>query len=335
MNNQSKAFYSFIIKKYAPQWNRKVELDTIIDDIVESSVIYDLVLVKNYKNELPQVIDLRTIAFCDQTDVLSGALCLRNEYSVADLLTYKGKWYDDKIDLAISSAKEERKNPLGGDVVTKTPSKNIEVYELRGDFPESWYKEGGDPKKYVPQLHVICFYADANGGKSGITLYKGKDKKLTDTFKILKIDRIRSKGRACGKSIVESLFDEQTWANYSGIKLKKMLDSSVNLLITDSEELAGQKLDTLKDNTILKQEKGSTTHRLDGTLQNIQHFTSYQNGMEQRARVKGSASDPALGLNPVSGTPLGTTQTVVQQGQGIHEYRQGKIATFFADLILS
>lgn len=331
VNNQSKAFYSFIIKKYAPQWNRKVELDTIIDDIVESSVIYDLVLVKNYKNELPQVIDLRTIAFCDQTDVLSGALCLRNEYSVADLLTYKGKWYDDKIDLAISSAKEERKNPLGGDVVTKTPSKNIEVYELRGDFPESWYKEGGDPKKYVPQLHVICFYADANGGKSGITLYKGKDKKLTDTFKSLKIDRIRSKGRACGKSIVESLFDEQTWANYSGIKLKKMLDSSVNLLITDSEELAGQKLDTLKDNTILKQEKGSTTHRLDGTLQNIQHFTSYQNGMEQRARVKGSASDPALGLNPVSGTPLGTTQTVVQQGQGIHEYRQGKIATFFAD----
>ena len=58
VNNQSKAFYSFIIKKYAPQWNRKVELDTIIDDIVESSVIYDLVLVKNYKNELPQVIDL-------------------------------------------------------------------------------------------------------------------------------------------------------------------------------------------------------------------------------------------------------------------------------------
>ena len=331
VNNRAKYFYSFIIKKYAPQWNRKVELDTIIDDIVETSVIYDLALVKNYKNELPEVIDLRTIAFCDQTDVLAGALCLRNELSVAEMLEYKGKWDDEKIDLAISAAKEERKNPLAGETVTKTTSKNIEVYELRGNLPEHWYKEGGDPKKYVPQLHIVCFYTDTKGEKNGITLYKGKDKKLTDTFKALKIDRIRSKGRACGKSIVESLFDEQTWTNYSGIKLKKMLDSAVNLLITDSEELAGQKLDTLKDNTILKQEKGATTTRLDGTLQNIQHFNAYQQNMETRARIKGSASEAQLGTNPVSGTPFALQNLVVQQGQGIHEYRQGKIATFFAD----
>ncbi len=49
---------------------------------------------------------------------------------------------------------------------------------------------------------------------------------------------------------------------------------------------------------------------------------------EQHARVTGSASDPALGLNPVSGTPLGTTEIVTNQGEGIHEYRRGKVAVF-------
>lgn len=334
VEDQKKSFMSFIIKKYAPQWNRKVELDTIIDDIVETSVIYDLVLVKNYNKELPQVIDLKTIAFCDQTDVLAGPLCLRHEYLVAELLEYKGKWNDEKIDLAISAAKAEHKNPIAGEVASQSPSKNIEVYELRGLLPELWLKdvsEGGKPNTYVNQLQIICFYSDKDGVKQGITLYKGKDKKLTDTFKALKIDRVRSKGRACGKSIVESLFDEQTWNNYSAIKIKKMLDSALNVLISDSEELAGQNLNSLKDNTILKQEKGAVTQRLDGTLQNMPQFTAYQQNLETKARIKGSASEAQLGTNPVSGTPFALQNLVVQQGQGIHEYRRGKIATFFAD----
>ena len=331
VENQNKSYMSFIIKKYAPQWNRKVELDTIIDDIVETSVIYDLALIKNYKGELPQVIDLKSIAFCDQTEALSGPLCLRHEYSISDLLEYKGTWNDEKIDLAISAAKAERKNPIAGDTVTKTPSKNIEVYELRGLLPELWLKEDGKPNKYVNQLHVVCFYTDVDGNRNGITLFKGKDKKLTDTFKALKIDRIRSKGRACGKSIVESLFDEQVWNNYSAIKLKKMLDSALNLILSDSEELAGQNLSSLKDNTILKQEKGAVTQRLDGTLQNLPAFTNYSETLKNNARVKGSASEAQLGTNPVSGTPFALQNLVVQQGQGIHEYRRGKIATFFAD----
>ncbi len=56
------------------------------------------------------------------------------------------------------------------------------------------------------------------------------------------------------------------------------------------------------------------------------------NKWEQDARVIGAASDPALGLNPISGTPLGTTEIVTQQGQGIHEYRRGKIAEFWAEI---
>ena len=92
-----------------------------------------------------------------------------------------------------------------------------------------------------------------------------------------------------------------------------------------------KKLSRLKNNTILKQAKGDVTQKLDGSLQNLTAFTNYSETLKQNARVKGSASDPALGLNPTSGTPLGTTQTVVQQGEGIHEYRRGKIATFFAD----
>lgn len=333
VNDAKESYKSFIVKKRHPQWARKYELDTFIDDVVESSVIYDLVLVKNVNDVRPEVVDLKTIAFCDQTDVLAGPICLKHYYTPEQLNDFNGKWFDDKIEEAIVMAQAEKTISIANDNKVHTPGKYIETYELRGNMPESWLKNSGDMNKYVPQIHIVCFYTSQDGNKNGITLYKGKDKKLTDNFKALKIDRIRSKGRACGKSIVETLFEPQVWANYDAIKIKQILDSAFNLVITDSEELGNQKLSDLKANTILKQAKGDNTQLITSNLNNITAFQNHQIKLEGDARILGSASEAQLGLNPVSGTPLGTTQTVVQQGQGIHEYRQGKIATFFSDVL--
>jgi hypothetical protein len=331
VDDVQKSYMSFIIKKYHPQWSRKHELDTIIDDLVETSIIYDLALVKNYNNDVPEVIDLRTIAFCDQTDVLKGPLCLRHYYSISELVEMKGKWNGDKIDEAIILSEESKKVKLANDQTAKTPGKYIEVYELRGNLPKKWIDESADPYEYQNQMQVVCFYTDSENQRQGITLFKGKDKPLTKNFKALKIDRIRSRGRACGRSIVESLFEPQVWNNYSAIKIKQLLDSAINVLISDSEEIGGQKLADLKHNTVLKVEKGSVTQRLDGTLQNLPQFTQYQDRNVANARIIGSAGEAQLGSNPVSGTPFALQQAVIQQGEGIHEYRQGKVSTFFAD----
>lgn len=331
--NDAKYYYkSFLVMKYHPQWARKHELDTFIDEVVETSIIYDLVLVKDINQVRPEVVDLTTLAFCDQTNVMSGPICIKHQFTPAELTKMKGKWYNDEIDLAIAQATQDKKVSIANDRKVKTPSKAIEVYELRGYLPAHWLDDGVYGE-YTDQLHIVAYYSDTNNEKQGICLYKGDDRPLNEVFKALKIDQVRSKGRACGRSIVESLFEPQVWNNYAGIKIKKLLDSAINVLITDSDELGNQKLTDLKENTILKQEKGSSTQRLDGTLQNLSSFQNYQTQQENQARIIGSASDAQLGTNPVSGTPFALQSLVVQQGQGIHEYRQGKIATFFADVL--
>jgi len=333
VNNVDENYKSFIIKKLHPQWARKNQLDTFIDDVVETSVIYDLVLVKNVNEVRPEVVDLKTLAFCDQTDVMAGPICIRHQMTVAELLEYKGKWDDEAIDLAIVMAQEEKVNNISGDQVAKTPSKYVDVYELVGNLPENWIKDDGEVYKYVPQRHYVCFYDAPDKEGVGLTLFSGKDKPLNEVFKALKIDRIRSKGRACGRSIVESLFEPQVWANYDAIKIKEMLDSAFNLIISDSEELGNQKLSEIKKNTILKQNKGDTTTRFTSDISNITAFVADKDRLTQDARIIGSASEAQLGTNPSSGTPFALQSLVVQQGEGIHEYRQGKIATFFADIL--
>ena len=233
-----------------------------------------------------------------------------------------GKWDEDQIKQAIVMATEERKIAIANDRPTKLPTKNIEVFELRGSLPEYWLKEGGDLIKHVPQMHIVCFYSGSDGNKNGITLYKGPDKPLTDNFKALKIDQVRSRGRACGKSIVETLFEPQVWNNYAGIKIKELLDSAINVLVTDSDEIGNKKLSDLKNNQVLKQEKGSSTVRLDGSLQNLPEFANYQMKQSNDARVLGSASEAALGKKIV--TPVKPFTTFADAEDYHQNYHTGE-----------
>lgn len=331
VNNIHNSYKSFLVKKFHPQWARKNELDTFLDDVVESSVIYDLVLVKNVNNARPEVVPLQKIAFCDQTDIMTGPLCLKHQYSPSELTKFKGKWDNTAIEEAIVMAQEQKAVAQANDRTVKTPGKYIEVFELHGYLPESWLKDDGDPMKYVNQMHIVCFYTSKDGNKNGITLFKGPTKEIGNYFKSLVIRKIH--GRACGKSIVETLFEPQVWVNFSAQRLQKLLNSAINVFVTDSEELGNQKLSNLPENTILKQEKGATTNMLSAPLQNLNAFSNDQINLTNQARILGSASDAQLGTNPVSGTPFALQNLVVQQGQGIHEYRQGKIATFVGDIL--
>lgn len=332
VNDATNYYKSFLVKKFHPKWARRNEIDTFIDDLVETSVVYDLALIKRGK-ERPEVVKLQTIAFCDQTEIMSGPICLKHQYSISELLNLKGKWDDEKIDEAILMAKNVKTVKTANDKEAKTPGKYIEVYELHGSFPKNWEKDGGSPDEYTNQLHIITFYAPVEGGdKVSIELFNGKSEELSDIFKALVINKVY--GRACGKSWIELLFEPQVWTNYSAIKIKKMLDAAaVNLLQTASEDLGNQKLDNLKNNTIIKHDEGNPVTHLNSPPANLPALANYQMKQESDARVLGSATDAQLGVNPPAGTPFALQSLVVQQGQGIHEYRQGKIATFVSDVL--
>lgn len=328
VNDAQKYYKSFLVKKYHPQWARKNELDTFIDEMVESSVIYDLALIKNCNNERPQVVPLQSIAFCDQTDVLAGIFGFKHQYSVDEMLEYAGKWDANKIDEAITMAKASKPVEMANGQEVKTPGKYIEVYEVHGMMPDSWLNDDGDMNKYSPQMHIVSFYTGADNKKKGITLFKGAEKK--PIFKKVVLKPVF--GRACGRSIVESLFEDQVWTNYSGIRLKELLDAAALVLFqTDDDEFGNQKLTNLKKNTILKHSPGRPITRMDTTVPNITAFTNDQDKRAQNARILGSASEGALGISPSSGTPFKLQDLIVQEGQGIHEYRQGKLATFMSD----
>lgn len=337
VDNAENYHKSFFARKFHNWWAKENGIDTAIDESVESYFDYGLTLVKNVNEARPEVVQLQQIAFCDQTDIMSGPLCLKHHMSISEMLEMKGKWNDIEIDKAVLMSRHSKDaDSADGDTV-KTPGKYVEVYELHGMFPESWLgpeKMGGaweDTGKYSPQVHIVTYYISDDGkNQNGITLFKGKEPK--PIFKALKRDPIF--GRACGRGGIEELFHPQIWTNYSELHISQMLEvaSKVVLKTNKRKVMALNNFSNMKHGQILDLDGDGKLEQLVLQPNNKVAFDNYVNKWEQVARTIGSASDPALGLNPTSGTPLGTTELVTQQGIGIHEYRQGKIAEFWQEI---
>lgn len=337
VDNSEKYHLSFFARKYHNWWAKDNHIDTAIDESFENYFDYGLTLVKNVNEVRPEVVQLQQLAFCDQTDVLSGPICLKHNYSISELLEFKGKWKAEEVDKTILMSRFSKENNAQEGEEAKTPGKYVEVYELHGMFPESWLgaeklgEDWQDTGKYSPQIHIVTYYISPIDGKTknGLTLFKGKENK--PVFKAKKRDPIF--GRACGRGGIEELFHAQIWTNYSELHVSQMLEAVSKVVLTTNQS----KIKALNNFSNIKQ--GQILDVGDGRLEqlilqpiNKQAFDNFSNKWEQVGRTIGSASDPQLGLNPVSGTPLGTTQIVTSQGVGIHEYRQGQMAEFWQEI---
>ena len=336
VDNSENYHKSFFARKFHNWWAKDNDIDTAIDESVESYFDYGLALLKNVNSARPEVIQLQQIAFCDQTDIMAGPICLKHHLSISELLEMKGKWKDAEIDKALLMARHSKDVTSTDGDTAKTPGKYCEVYELHGMFPESWLGEEKygadwqDTGKYSPQMHIVTYYVGDAGTKSGICLYKGKEPK--PIFKALVRDPIF--GRACGRGGIEELFHPQIWTNYSELHISQMLEAVSKIVLKTNKKKVTQlnNFSNMKHGQIVDLDGDGTLEQLVVQPYNKGAFDNFVNKWEQVARTIGSASDPALGLNPTSGTPLGTTELITQQGIGIHEYRQGKVSTFWGEV---
>ena len=329
---------SFLARKFHPKWARKHNLDTFIDELVESYVDFGLSLIKHVNKTSPEVVPLQSIAFVDQTDVLSGPICIKHQYSPAQLKDMEALGWGKEsngatitIDELITLARREKKNPNG--VTTKTPGKFIEVYELDGTFPKEWIDDqdttDDGEHTYTQQFALVAFYKDDNNEQKGVKLFHKKGD--PDKYKALKRDPIF--GRACGFGGIEELFEPQIWTNYNMIRIQGMLDViSKVLAASDDPNLKGQTLTDMDNGEIVGLSEGKQLTTLDIKAINIQLFERALVAWEEHAQGIGSANDAALGESPSAGTPFKLQELVTYQGKGPHEYRKGKVATFLGEV---
>ena len=330
IDDPDKYHLSFLIKKYHDDvFLKENNIDEFIDEYKISRIDYGLGLCKDIGKPKPDVIALPSIAFCDQTDILSGPIGLRHFYSPDQLKEMEAfGWGDEKNGATISTddlialADTSKKDKDGKE--TKTPGKYIQVYEVNGTLPERFLTDDAEDNKYVSQMQVVAFYQKENGEKEGVTLFAKKRKGMP--FKISVRDPVY--GRACGFGGAEELFEDQVWTNYNMIRMKEMLDAAAKTILqtTDAGFAARNNIKNMDNLEVAVLEADSTLSQVDTFPRNISLFQSSTAEWEAHAQQMGAANDSIMGKNPNSGTPFKLQELVTQESHSLHDYRRGQFA---------
>jgi len=325
VNNPDIFYKSLLIKKYHDKWALDKQIDRFIDRMVISYCVYGGVLVRNTGEAKPEVINLKSIAFCNQRNILDNPFGISHKLSFAQLREKeKVGWGQDDISIEdlIELTKKEEKD-------------EVEVIEVHGQLPKEWLDDEEiasmeDTEEDINQMQIVSFYTKEDNSKQGVVLFRKRMPKLP--FKFLSRDEIED--RALGRGGVEELLEGQIWTNFSEQKVTEMLDgASKNLHWTDDPTFkAKNKLDDVENNEILKLGDGRKIQKIDTFPTNIVVFNDSINRWQEHTQILGAATDPLLGETPTAGTPFKLYEAQQIESKSMHRYRQGQIAAFMDEI---
>ncbi len=338
VDDQDKYHLSFLVKKYHDDvFAVENNLDTFFDDLNISRIDYGGGLSKKLDKPCPEVVPLQTIVFCDQTDILSGPIGIKHFYSPDQLLEMgKYGWGKEANGATISLkelievSREEKKQDKSG-VITKTPGRYIEIYEVHGNLPKSFADPRNDSLEYETRLFIVAFYQKKGSTeREGVIIYTAPEKETP--FKLIKRDAIY--GRALGWGGAEELFEPQVWVNYDIIRMQDMLDAASKTILKTTDPAVAQRnnISGMKNLEIVEMAPNTDLAQVDTFPRNMKLFEDSVANWEAHAQQMGAANDAILGESPTAGTPFKLQELVTQESHGLHEYRRGQYAKHLEEI---
>lgn len=339
-DDPNKQHLSFLVKKYHDDiFVQQNDLDTYFDELAVSRIDYGGGLSKKRKDARPEVVPLQSIAFCDQTDMLSGPIGIKHFFSPDQLLAMKKYNWGNKEYGATNTIEEliilsrEYKADNGNNTENQTPGRYIEVYEVHGNLPKRFADYNDTSGEYETRIFIVAFYQTTETiEKRGVVLFTAPEAELP--FKLIKRDPIY--GRATGKGAGEEIFENQVWTNYNLIRMQNMLDAAATTILKTTDPTLVQKhpsgFRNMKPFEIIDIAQGTDVAQVDTYPRNINLFEKQLEMWERHAQMMGNANDAIMGESPASGTPFKLQELVTQEAHSMHEYRRGQFAKHIEEI---
>lgn len=329
---------SFLLKKYHDEvFVREHNVDTFIDEITESDLDYGGVLVQDGV-DMPEVLKLKRIGFCDQTNMLGGPVFFKYSFAPTALRAMsKAGWGEEKnganvsLDELIMLATADKQSNTMGQTQNKVVGKNIDVYVGRGDMPQAYLKDNDNMEDYRYQLQVVALYINKDSQKEGVILYR----KEADPEDLMFFTSNPVEDRALGRGVGETLLHPQIWTNFLEIHKMAMLEAGSKIVPYTDDETFTQtnNISEIDNMEVLKLQEGRKFGLIPTVSPaNIQLYSGEINSLYEFAQALGQANDPIMGKEAASGTTFRGQERSVAQGRGSHDRRRGKRAKFIEEI---
>lgn len=340
IENERGRVLSFLIKKYYEEiYVKEHDLDTFIDELIDTDLTYGGALIQKTSGKRPEVIELNKIAFCDQTDMLGSPIAFKHYFSPSKLREMEKIGWGNKENGATMSLEElctlarpeKDAASMPNNKTNYVPGKQIEVYVVMGNMPDHYLEDNNDMEYYCDQIQVIAYYYDKKRVKQGVTLYRKEN--VEELLKFFTSKKVY--GRALGRGVAERLLHPQIWTNWNEIKKNQLVEgAALNVLWTDDENYTNRNsIQEMSNLEITRVESGKQIGRVPTAApDSIRIIENQIDTLFQHAQLHGAAFDPILGDEQPSGTTFRGQERTVAQGKGAHNKRKGKRAKFLEEV---
>ena len=323
---------SWLLSKDIQVWMKEANFAKTLNDMRDMHTRYGSLLVKKVVKdgeltlELPEWKNLIT----DQVNIMQGAI-VETHYMTAMEIAKMEEWDKDKIKELLLKMKGKGSN------------KRIPVYEVRGEFPQSCYKDS-EGKKFTEKDEITFSYQLYY--VAGLPKESGKETTFDaliplywedDTERIYKyLARKPKAGRGFGVGVMEEGEEAQVWTNDAVLKQARAMEYTTKVIgQSASKKLKGRNLLTeTDDGTILETEPDKPITALNllpsGGLQ--QYGALIEQWYMQLEKTT-SAYAAQRGDTPPSGTPFRLQATILQQSSSVFKTLQQELGIFITEII--
>lgn len=315
--NSSQHTISMLANVKSKEWMRKARFGTFLNEWGRTLARYGSAVVKfvEVDGELKASVVPWNRLILDNVEFEGNPVIEKHYYTHAQLRANKN--FDQDVVEQLIAVKQTRKT-LGGNQKDSIDD-YIEVYELHGEFVDSWitgeeYPET-EKEKYSQQVHIISTVLDKEDKEIDFCLYKGREKNPYMMTHLIKED-----GRIMGIGAVEHLFEAQWMVNHNEKAIKDQLDLASKLVFQTSDPAYQSKnIHALETGSILYHEPNqpltqvaNNGHDAATIINNVQRWK--MNGNEQV-----SAPDAIKGNNMPSGTAARQVEALQQESHSLFE----------------
>lgn len=316
--------YAFVYDYIAYQWMKDTNFSKFLNDFGKTRPRYGGVLVKKcYRDdgELEiNVVPWKNV-ITDPVNIQRGTIIEKHYMLPSELAEKAGVW--ENIDKAIKLGTKIEKNTKGGNA--DTPTFRIPVYELHGEFPETYDPDVEDGDELT--FKKMCFYIA--GDEEKVLLYKEDEKE--SPYKYLNWEEVA--GRGLGRGVVEDSFEAQRWTNESVIAENSAMQLSGKVvLVTDDEIVANNSITEIMNGEVIKLNPGKTLRSLSLMPSAFPQFSNMKESWNIQAERATGTFNAVTGETMPSGTPLGSLAIQAQQAASYFDYKREEAGIFLTEV---
>lgn len=327
MSDTSTSFdKSFLLKREVHNWIKEVNFGMILNQIGETRSRYGGVIVKKVMRdgklnlEIPEWKNVIT----DQVDFERGAK-IEKHYMTPSEYAEKHSSFNLNVPLddVLKMATNTRKLNMSSQ--TKTPTKYIIVWEIRGEFPETFIDGTGDKNKYTNQYHIVI------GEVENKQIHVHAELEKESIYKFLPWRKVP--GRALGVGVVEDGFEAQIWTNDAKMREKEIMEiaSKIGFKTTDPK-MQNNILTDLDNGFILKMSPGHDIQQVNTVSNAIPEFAKLVSSWDDQFSKVSSTFEANTGETLPSGTPFRLAAIQAQNANSLFTYRRQELGIFLKEL---